>query len=123
MADGPVEPVVWQVVWPYDPDVTPPKPKLWVAVAPSRGLFMRINSRPHVLRPFAVLLPADLHPFLSHDSWLNCGELVECDAYRLHELLGRQRMPERRGIVGEIHPSVRKKGWRPYGARPLCPKS
>lgn len=107
MADDSLGINVWQVLWPYDPDVTPPKPKLWVAVAPRHGLFMRINSHPHPLRPFAVRLPHELHPFLEHDSWLNCGQVVQCDEYRLADLLDRQNMPERKGVIGEIHPSVR----------------
>ncbi len=62
MADGTLSIAAWQVVWPYDPWGTPPKPKIWVCLAPSRGLFTRINSDPSPLRPFAVLLPAALHP-------------------------------------------------------------
>jgi hypothetical protein len=87
--------------------VTPPKPKLWVVAAPALGLFLRINSRTHALRPYAVPLPLSLHPFLQCDSWLDCGQVLQCDDFRLRELLNRQKDPERRGVIGAIHPDVR----------------
>lgn len=108
MADGSLTVGPWQVVWPYDPWVIPPKPKLWVAAAPERGLFFRINSHQHPFRPYTVPLSVSLHPFLSYDSWLNCGQVLQCDEFRLRELLNRQKCPERRGILGVIHPDVRQ---------------
>lgn len=107
MADGTLSIAAWQVVWPYDPSVTPPKPKIWACLAPSRGLFTRINSDPSSLRPFAIPLPAVLHPFLQHDSWLNCGQAFQCDEHRLTVLLAQQQCPARSGILGEIHESLR----------------
>lgn len=107
MADGSLTVGPWQVVWPYNPWVTPPKPKLWVAAAPALGLFLRINTRKHPLRPYAVQLPVSLHPFLLYDSWLNCGQVLQCDDFRLRELLNRQKCPGRRGVIGAIHPDVR----------------
>ncbi len=95
----------WDVIWPYDPDAVPPKPKLWVCVAPPELWFLRINS---VGREGSVHLPLTHHPFLERDSWLHCwGELIEVDEARLEELLDRQRMPERRGIVGVIAAEMR----------------
>lgn len=95
----------WSVVWPYDPWAKPPKPKLWVSVAPARGWFLRINSEE---RPGSVALePAD-HPFLERRSWLCCrGELIEVDEFELERLLERQGNPNRRGVIGSITPSVR----------------
>ncbi|MCX8100786.1 MAG: hypothetical protein N3D77_06035 [Geminicoccaceae bacterium] len=95
----------WDVIWPYDPGVEPPKPKLWVCVEPEQLWFLRINSNP---APGSIALPEALHPFLARDSWLHCyGELIETDEHELATLLGRQRIPERSGVVGQIATAVR----------------
>lgn len=95
----------WSVIWPYDREARPPKPKLWVAIAPSRGWFLRINT--HQKRG-SVCLRQALHPFLWHDSWLHCwGPRVEVDDYALQELMDMQQRADLRGVLGEIDPSVR----------------
>jgi hypothetical protein len=100
-----VIPEPWSVIWPYDPWAKPPKPKLWVSVAPSLGWFLRINSEQ---RPGAVPLEPQEHPFLRHRSWLCCrSDLIEVDEHRLKELLDRQGNPEHRGVLGTIAASAR----------------
>lgn len=95
----------WDVIWPYDPDAKPPKPKLWVCVEPGELWFLRINS---ARASGSILLSRERHPFLDRDSWLHCrGELIETDEHELAELLDRQGMPARRGILGTIAPEAR----------------
>lgn len=95
----------WDVLWPYDPRASPPKPKLWVCVEPEALWFLRINSKPS---DGSVLLAKTVHPFLEQDSWLHCyGELIETNLLELASLLDRQGIPQRRGIVGTISCGVR----------------
>ncbi len=97
---------VWDVLFPHDSLIHPPKFKLWVCVSRERLWFLRINSEPINLP--AVLLPASLHPFLEHDSWFSCGgDLITIMQVELERALERQAFPERRGIVGTIHPSLK----------------
>lgn len=104
------------MIWPYDCLARPPKPKLWIAVAPDRGWFLRINSE-H--RPGGVALEPVEHPFLEHRSWLCChGELIEVDDRKLEDLLARQGNPTRRGVLGSIASSVRPHVLREIEAAP-----
>ncbi len=109
------------MIWPYDPGANPPKPKLWVCVEPEQLWFLRINS---VSRPGSILLSRALHSFLDRDSWLHChGELIETDDHELATLLERQGIPERRGVVDLIAPSVRGAAAGPIGRSPLLART
>ncbi len=95
------------MVFPHDSLIHPPKFKMWVCVSRRRLWFLRINSEP--INAPVVHLAADLHPFLEHDSWLSCGgDLAIILDVQLEAALDRQAFPERRGIVGAIHPCVRQ---------------
>lgn len=94
----------WDVIWPYDPAAKPPKPKLWVCVEPCALWFLRINSAD---KPGSIALTQELHRFLDRDGWLHChGELIETDDHELQRLLDRQGIPQRRGVVGRIAPTL-----------------
>jgi hypothetical protein len=91
----------WAVVWAFDQDLEPRRWKLWVAVTPAEGWFLRINTLPNM--PESVLLTADRHPFLEHDSYLACGgDLIEVSDWELAEAMESQQHPERCGIVGVV---------------------
>ncbi|WP_188914110.1 hypothetical protein [Salinarimonas ramus] len=76
----------------------PPKPKMVACVEPTLGLFYRINTKRW---PPAVKLVRDpLHPFLDHDSYLECGDPLELDDYIVDASLRRN------GVVGEVHRSL-----------------
>ena len=98
---------VWDVLFPHDALIYPPKFKMWVCVSRAKLWFLRINSEP--LNAPVVRLRADLHPFLDRDSWLSCGgDLAIILDVELEKAVERQAFPERRGIVGTIHPEVRE---------------
>jgi len=92
---------VWDVVYPYDELVRPPKFKMWVCVSSEHWLFVRINSNSYDGND--VLILASDHNFLSHDSYVRCtGDLVEMDAVRFDAAHNRQGLHDRRGVVGSI---------------------
>lgn len=97
----------WDVIWPHDGFIYPPKWKMWVCVSVQNLWFLRVNSIRY--NPPDAALPLALHPFLDRDSWLGCtGDLAEITAYELEEALKKQGNPDRRGLVGSIHPDCRK---------------
>lgn len=68
-------------------------------------------------------LPKALHAFLEWDSHFGAsGDLIEEAESELLDLLARQAMPERQGIVGCIHDNCRPAVWaaiRDNGKLPL----
>lgn len=83
--------------------------------------FLRINSE-H--REGSVFLAKQSHPFLDYDSWLHCwGELIETDEGRLAELLLRQGVANRRGVLGQIAPSARTEALAAIENSPLLAHS
>ena len=79
-----------------DQTIKPPGPKMVVCVAPEEGYFFRINSEPKWQQP--VLLSAKDHPFLKHDSYLECGAPLDLDEYVVQEAL------RDKGIIGTVVP-------------------
>ncbi|WP_306252624.1 hypothetical protein [Parvularcula sp. IMCC14364] len=76
------------VIWVHDGTIDPPKLKMVVAISIREGLFLRINSKPN-FRPTVKLPKEPDHSFLEHDSYLNCGTVLELDDYIISESLRR----------------------------------
>jgi len=87
-----------QVIWIYDSMISPPGNKMVACVEPRQGFFYRINTKGH-WRP-AVRLSRAEHPFLDHDSHLECGDPLEIDDYLIEEGL------RHRGVIGALSPSA-----------------
>jgi hypothetical protein len=87
------------VIWYPDETIRPPGPKMGVCIEPKLGLFFRINTDPKWQTPVR-LIKQPYHPFLNHDSYLECGDPLELDDYVVDECL------RRRGVIGAIHPSL-----------------
>ena len=73
-----------------------------VCVEPTLGYFFRINTKGH----WQISVPLPLEPhhkgFLRHDSYLECGQPLELDAYVIEESL------KDNGVIGRIDPSLAK---------------
>ena len=69
-----------------------------VCVEPELGLFFRINTKDHW--PGSILIERRLNPFLHHDSYLECGSIIELDDFIVDEVLDDQ------GIYGELSPKI-----------------
>ncbi|MCI5047672.1 MAG: hypothetical protein MRY59_09225 [Aquisalinus sp.] len=76
------------VIWVHDGTIDPPKLKMVVAISIQEALFLRINSKPN-FRPNVKLPKEPDHSFLEHDSYLNCGTVLELDDYIISESLRR----------------------------------
>jgi hypothetical protein len=81
------------VIWIDDETIAPPAPKMVACIHPENGWFYRINSRSH-WKPAVWLPHATQAAFLSHDSFLECGDPLELDDYVVEESI------RRRGIIG-----------------------
>jgi len=91
----------WDVIYPHDPYIEPPKHKMWVCMSKAELWFLRISTRRY--KADCVPLPKSLNPFLEHDSFIGCGgDLIAEVEPSLEGLLGRQLMVERQGIVGQV---------------------
>jgi hypothetical protein len=66
-----------------------------VCVEPEAGYFFRINSEPKWQAP--VLLKLIENPFLSHDSYLECGAPLDLDEYIVSEALRES------AIIGRVN--------------------
>jgi hypothetical protein len=97
----------WDVIYPFDDLIRDPKyHKMWVCVSTTELWFLRINSKPVDAR--CVSLRMSDHPFLTYDSFMRCGgDLIGVTEVELEDALFRQMIPEKQGIVGCIHDSVR----------------
>lgn len=95
---------VLDVIRIHDDVIRPPGPKMVVCICPSSGLFFRINTDSKWQTP--VLLKLSLHPFLSWDSYLECGEPLELDDYIVNESLNQGR-----GVIGRIDCSACQDIW------------
>lgn len=92
------------VIWAKDAGIDPAKWKMWVCIAPQAGFFLRINSRPS-WQPAVRLLRSE-HPFLDHDSYLHCREVVEATPSQVENAMREQNIPKRRGVVGSVVASL-----------------
>ncbi len=69
-----------------DEHIKPPGPKFIVCVEPDKGLFLRINS--DGWRDGSVSIAVAAHSaFLRHDSYIECGELLEPDSFIIERAL------------------------------------
>ena len=84
------------VIWIHDGLIRPPGPKMVACLCPEAGLFARINTAGW--RRGSVPLARRLHPFLLHDSHLECGAIFELDDYVVQQALD----PPSRGVLGMV---------------------
>ncbi len=82
------------VIWIHDSCIRPPGPKMVVCIEPHLGLFFRINTKDNRQTPVKLL--AREHPFLDHNSHLECGEPLELDDYVIEQAL------ERKPVLGKL---------------------
>lgn len=82
------------VIWVHDGCIRPPGPKMVVCVEPALGFFFRINTRS--VWQISVPLAKRDHPFLDHDSHLECGGQIDLDDYMIEQALAQ------RGVIGQI---------------------
>lgn len=85
---------VLDVIWVYDETIRPPAPKMWVCLEPDLGLFFRINTEQW--RTPIKLLQCDHSNFLTHDSYLECGQPIELTENELDDAL------RSRGVIGRV---------------------
>lgn len=86
-----------EVIYVHDRLIRPPGPKMMVCVEPDLGFFFRINTKGHW--PASILIEKRRNPFLHHDSYLQCGELIELDEFVVDEIL------DEKGLYGELDKS------------------
>ena len=85
-----------------------------VCIEPGLGFFFRINTRASWQQSVAITRAA--HPFLDHDSYIECGDPLELDDFVVDESI------RRRGVIGAIDPSVVARIWSSVeSARTLSP--
>ena len=84
------------VIWTHDGLISPPGPKMVVCLCPDAGLFVRINTKGW--RPGSVSIKKLEHPFLNHDSHVECGAVFELDDYVIDQSVD----PPGKGIIGRI---------------------
>ncbi len=82
-----------EVVRIFDETTTPAKRRMIACIHVGNGWFFRINSKrwqtPVLLRKFD-------HPFLDHDSYLECGEPLDVDDYLIDQAIAKF------GILGKL---------------------
>ena len=84
-----------EVIWIHDDCISPPGPKMVVCVQATLGFFFRINTRPNWQQSLFLKKAPD-HPFLAHDSYLECGDPLELDDYVVEQSLGDK------GVIGTV---------------------
>ncbi len=87
--------------------VTPPHPKMVVCICRANGLYLRINSGG--TWPGSIPLPKKpMHSFLHHDSFIECGNLIELDDYIVEDahVIGRVDAALIPAILSAIDDSV-----------------
>jgi hypothetical protein len=75
----------------FDPRTEPKKPKWHICICDSRGLFLRINSKP--LWPPHYQLLADRNDFLDHDSYVELRQLCGFSHNAVVAAMRRPRNP------------------------------
>jgi hypothetical protein len=84
-----------EVIWIHDDCISPPGPKMVVCVEATLGFFFRINTRPNWQKSLSLKKEPD-HPFLDHDSYLECGDPLELDEYVVEQSL------DDKGVIGTV---------------------
>ena len=67
---------------------------MWVVLLPSAGVFVRINTRGW--REGSIRIAKSDHPWLDHDSYIECGSPLDGDEYLVEQALNR------RGVIGSV---------------------
>jgi hypothetical protein len=70
-----------------------------VCVEGELGFFFRINTKAGWQQSVPLKKSPD-HPFLDHDSHLECGDPLELDDYVI------EQSPNRKGVIGAVSPSL-----------------
>jgi hypothetical protein len=70
----------------HDGTTTPPKPRMVVCIHYENGWYYRITSKKWL--PCLQLLKID-HPFLDHDSFLECGQPLELSDYEIQNAMNK----------------------------------
>lgn len=83
-----------EVTWIPDDTIKPPGPKMVVCISPQHGWYFRINSK-SVWTPSVQLLRVPDHPWLHHDSFLECN-ILELDDYVIDRALNQS------GVIGAV---------------------
>jgi hypothetical protein len=99
-----------EVIWIMDECIRPPGPKMVVCVEGELGFFFRINTKAGWQQSVLLKKSPD-HPFLDHDSHLECGDPLELDDYVIEQSLNRK------GAIGAVRtthfdPAPRRRGDR-----------
>ena len=95
----------------HDDHIRPPGPKFIVCVEPDLGLFLRINS--DGWRDGSVAISFAAHSaFLRHNSYIECGELLEPDSYIIGQALADGGIWGRidAGVAPEIRDAIMRSG-------------
>lgn len=88
-----------EVIIIFDETISPPGPKMVVAIHPANGWFYRINTKPW--RPAVLLERSPDHLFLDHDSYLECWDPLELDDDTI------ERSMRRKGVIDSVSLSKR----------------
>jgi hypothetical protein len=88
-----------EVIWVYDGSIRPPGDKMYVCLNPEHGIFFRINSKGHWAGSVAIYQASN--PFLTHNSFVECGSVLEVDDYSIDESVRRH------GVLGSVDASTR----------------
>lgn len=83
------------VIYIYDGTITPPDMKYLVCIVVSESLYFRINSKGHWTGSMSI--SGDAYSFLRHDSYIECGSILEFD-----DDFVEQEMSERKNPVGYL---------------------
>ena len=76
-------PTALEIIWIYHELITPPDYKMIVCLCQAEGLFVNINTKG--FRRGSLPISKSLHPFLDHDSHLECGKVYEIDDYVIQQ--------------------------------------
>ncbi len=87
-----------EVVWINDHLIKPPGPKMVVCVEPYLGFYFRINTHDN-WQPCVFMPREPHHPFLRHDSHIECT-ILDLDDHLIGEAI------KRNGILGRLHRSL-----------------
>lgn len=82
----------------FDETIRPPGPKMVVAIHPDNGWYYRINTK--IWRPAVLIKKEPDNTFLSHDSYLECGDPLEIDDSIIEESVHKH------GVIGTLSKDV-----------------
>ena len=94
---------LFDVIWAWNAALRPPKFKMVVCLDNAEGLFLRINTGDK-FRPCVGIAKRD-HPFLDHDSYVECS-LNVLDEYVIEEALAQD------GVIGRVNEQHKAAIWQ-----------